>query len=68
MACRNVGKCEDCKADLQQAGHATGGSLSCEKVDLEDYISIRRFSRRLSSRLAEQKQPLSVLVNNAGKS
>ena len=68
MACRNVGKCEDCKADLQQAGHATGGSLFCEKLDLEDYVSIRRFSRRLSSRLAEQKRPLSVLVNNAGKS
>ena len=70
MACRNLGKCEDCKADLQQAGHTnvTGGSLSCEQLDLEDYASIRRFSKRLSSQLAEQKRPLSVLINNAGES
>ena len=70
MACRNMGKCEACKADLQQAGHANvrSGSLSCEQLDLEDYSSIRRFSKRLSSRLAEQKRPLSVLINNAGES
>lgn len=69
MACRNMEKCEHCRADLQQAGHAnvTGGSLACEQLDLEDYVSIRSFSRRLSSRLAEQKRPLSVLINNAGE-
>lgn len=37
------------------------------RLDLSDLPSIRQFAREQQQQLQQQKQPLKVLVNNAGQ-
>lgn len=60
LACRSRDRCEAARQRLQERCPA-GPSARCgPTLDLEDYQSIRAFSRDL------EDEPISVLVNNAG--
>lgn len=71
MACRSEARCAAAKAELD-ARPGLNGSCECQRLDLGDYQSIRRFASSLGppERAQDAAQPppprIHTLVNNAG--
>jgi NAD(P)-dependent dehydrogenase (short-subunit alcohol dehydrogenase family) len=64
MACRDAGRCEAAKAELD--ARQLPGSCRCSCLDVGDYQSIRSFAARMRKDPDVQEQKIKVLVNNAG--
>lgn len=64
LACRSASACEVIRGDLLAKN--TCGSCMCAELDLSDLDSIRKFARGTEDLVHKARQPLTVLVNNAG--
>ncbi|KAF6263641.1 NAD(P)-binding protein [Scenedesmus sp. NREL 46B-D3] len=64
MACRNMEACSLTQQELQQ--RQLPGTCQCCRLDLADLESVRSFAKQQQEELQSSKQPLQVLVNNAG--
>lgn len=60
MACRDLGRGEDARADVAAA--APTGAVILERLDLADLSSVREFAARAASKWPR----LDLLINNAG--
>uniref|UniRef100_A0A061R0Z7 Retinol dehydrogenase 13-like n=1 Tax=Tetraselmis sp. GSL018 TaxID=582737 RepID=A0A061R0Z7_9CHLO len=63
LACRDLEKCGQAKADLDSRG--SRGSCECRKLDLCCFSSVREFAHNMRKE-KRVKRGLKVLVNNAG--
>uniref|UniRef100_A0A383WIR5 Uncharacterized protein n=1 Tax=Tetradesmus obliquus TaxID=3088 RepID=A0A383WIR5_TETOB len=64
MACRNMDACSVAQQELHQ--RQLPGTCQCSRLDLADLQSVRSFAKQQQQELQSSKQPLRVLVNNAG--